>query len=115
MFVLRLGVPLAVTAAVVWWLRRLDARWQAEAEAKSRRALELKAAASGAAPPAAHPARPCWEERNCAESVREHCPAYLQPAVPCWLARRAADGHLPAACVGCDRFTPAPAPVAVRQ
>jgi hypothetical protein len=30
-FVLRLGVPLAITLIVGYWLRRLDARWQAEA------------------------------------------------------------------------------------
>lgn len=113
LFLLRLGVPLAITAVVVWWLRRLDARWQAQAEAESRRVLELKAEPVVVA--AAQPARPCWEERNCAESVREHCPAYFQPAVPCWLARRAADGHLPAACADCARFTPVSAPVAARQ
>ena len=113
LFLLRLGVPLAITAAVVWWLRRLDARWQAQAETESRRVLELKAEPVAVA--ATQPARPCWEERHCAESVREHCPAYFQPAVPCWLARRAADGHLPAACADCARFTPVSAPVAARQ
>jgi len=33
MFVLRLGVPLAITLAVGYLLRRLDAKWQAESEA----------------------------------------------------------------------------------
>lgn len=32
MFVLRLGVPLAITLAVGYLLRRLDAKWRAEAE-----------------------------------------------------------------------------------
>jgi hypothetical protein len=31
-FLLRLGVPLLITAAVCYGLRRLDAHWQAEAE-----------------------------------------------------------------------------------
>lgn len=107
-FLLRLGVPVAVTAAIVWWLRRLDARWEAEADAQSRRVLELKAPAPAVAQTGA---RPCWEERNCPEGVRDHCPAYFQPAVPCWLARRAADGHLPAGCTDCASFTPVAAPV----
>ena len=32
MFVLRLGVPLLITVAIAYGLRRLDAKWQAEAE-----------------------------------------------------------------------------------
>lgn len=34
-FLLRLGVPLLITAAVCYGLHRLDARWQAEAEAEN--------------------------------------------------------------------------------
>ena len=34
LFLLRLGVPLAVTLAVGYWLRRLDNKWQAEARAR---------------------------------------------------------------------------------
>ncbi len=32
LFILRLGVPLAIILAVGYGLRRLDAKWQAEAE-----------------------------------------------------------------------------------
>jgi hypothetical protein len=32
MFVLRLGVPLLITVALAYGLKRLDAKWQAEAE-----------------------------------------------------------------------------------
>lgn len=32
--ILRLGVPLAVTVLITWGLKSLDARWQAEAEAR---------------------------------------------------------------------------------
>jgi uncharacterized membrane protein YraQ (UPF0718 family) len=34
MFVLRLGIPLAITLLVGYWLRRLDNKWQAEARAR---------------------------------------------------------------------------------
>jgi len=33
-FVLRLGLPLAITLAVGYWLRQLDAKWQVEAQAR---------------------------------------------------------------------------------
>ena len=38
MFILRFGVPLAITLAVGHWLCRLDARWQAEVKARRREA-----------------------------------------------------------------------------
>jgi len=34
MFLLRIGVPLTMTLAVAYFLRRLDAKWQAEAWAE---------------------------------------------------------------------------------
>jgi hypothetical protein len=34
MFILRLGIPLAITLLVGYWLRRLDNKWQAEAKAR---------------------------------------------------------------------------------
>ena len=37
MFILRLGVPLVITLMVGYWLRQLDARWQAEALARKAR------------------------------------------------------------------------------
>jgi hypothetical protein len=35
MFLLRVGVPLAITVGVVYLLKRLDRRWEAEAKAES--------------------------------------------------------------------------------
>jgi hypothetical protein len=40
MFILRLGIPLAITVFVGYCLRRLDDKWQAEAQA--RQAAETK-------------------------------------------------------------------------
>ena len=34
MFILRLGVPLLITLLVAYWLRRLDDKWQAEAQTR---------------------------------------------------------------------------------
>jgi len=47
-FLLRLGVPILITAIVCYGLRRLDARWQAEAEAMNGNRQEVAVVNSGA-------------------------------------------------------------------
>lgn len=110
LFVLRLGIPIAVTVLIAWGLRRLDARWQAEAAAhQSSRAVaagDLDAAAV-TSPLAAE--QPCWELNNCAEAQRGNCPACAALDIPCWMARLRADGKLPARCYGCALFRTRPA------
>jgi hypothetical protein len=61
MFLLRLGVPLGITLAVGHWLRRMDARWEAEALAQWEQEAvpaELKALKRGALRHSAPNARP---------------------------------------------------------
>jgi hypothetical protein len=99
LFLLRLGVPVAITAAVAYLFHRLDARWQREAEA-------LPAAA--AARLAAVPEKPCWEEKGCTERQRANCPACKYTDIPCWLARLKVENRLPAGCPNCARFAPVP-------
>lgn len=112
MFILRLGVPIALMCLVTWGLRRLDTRWQAEAVARAQQLAATKAnslalATARPALPAAIIQEPCWEYRACPENVRARCPAYLSPRVPCWVARRQADGQLPSQCCRCSLFTTA--------
>jgi len=95
---LRLGLPLGVTALIVWLLRKLDARWQAEARQQAGPAL------------ATAPAVPCWIARHCPEALRARCPAYARPDVPCWQVFRDAQGRLKPICLGCEVFRQAPAP-----
>jgi hypothetical protein len=102
MFILRLGVPLAVTLAVGYVLLRLDAKWQAEAWAEWESSqLEQEEQTEQAAVRE----QPCWELKACSQAVREKCPAYKRPDVPCWLVRRRAEGRLPAACYDCELFS----------
>lgn len=101
-FLLRLGVPVAVTIGLAWALRRLDARWQAQAEVESRQALSVEIPPSAVVPFASE--RPCWEQRNCAPAARDHCPAYAHQSLPCWLTRREVEGALPEACYTCGIF-----------
>lgn len=105
LFVLRLGIPLAVTILVVWGLRRLDARW--EADASARRAAKAVASGEVAAARLASPmatSKPCWSLRGCPERRQAACAACADTAMPCWLARLRADGRLPGACYGCALF-----------
>jgi hypothetical protein len=93
---LRLGLPIAITALVAWWLRRLDARWQREAQTRAaRRAL----------------ATPCWEIRVCPPKRRADCPAFIHPDVPCWQWFRDERGQLRDGCLDCTVFRGALAPV----
>lgn len=54
-FALRIGVPLLVMAGIVYLLKRLDRRWEAEARAMQERA---QPAARPAVRPAVQPGRP---------------------------------------------------------
>ncbi|MEW5958089.1 MAG: hypothetical protein AB1801_10220 [Chloroflexota bacterium] len=108
MFILRLGVPLAITLGVSYWLRRLDARWQAEALA--RRADTVLAQQEAGGEPViemlAVIEQPCcWEKKECPAGAFMVCPAYQRPELPCWLARLRAEGRLPRPCYGCELFT----------
>jgi len=104
MFLLRLGVPLVITLAVGYWLRRLDAKWQAEAQVQWEQEelpAELKALA--------RPEQPCWEIKGCDEAKRARCPACKAWDIPCWVAHLRATGRLPAACPDCELFSMSPA------
>lgn len=100
LFVLRLGIPLGVTVLISWGLRRLDRKWQSEAETQRIQA----GAPVTAGEPETAPRQPCWLFRNCPEERRLGCPAYSDQRLPCWLARLRAEGRLPALCPDCDLF-----------
>ncbi len=91
----RIGIPVAVTALIFFLLRRLDERWQKEALAI----------------PVISSQRPCWETKGCSEQKRKDCPAFAQPNIPCWQVFRTKNGLLREECLGCDVFRLAPSPV----
>ncbi len=102
LFLLRLGIPLAVIVLISGWLKRLDTRWAAEASAYGRaKAWDAQATAQQMVQ-ALTP--PCWVQRACPADQRAHCAANQQPTLPCWLARMRQEGHLPTACVNCAIF-----------
>jgi hypothetical protein len=92
---LRIGIPVAVTALIFFLLRRLDERWQEEARAI----------------PVLSSQRPCWEIKGCSEEKRKYCPASAQLKIPCWQIFRTKNGLLREECLGCDVFRLAPVPI----
>jgi len=89
---IRIAIPILFTAVAVYFLRRLDARWQSEGRNMPAR-MEKPA---------------CWETMGCSPERRKDCPGYLS-ALPCWQARRSANGYLREQCLACKVFLKAPA------
>lgn len=97
--ILRFGIPIALTAAVILLLRNLDKRWQQEAEGRiAERASHV-------------PQIRCWVLNDCPEERLKHCPAYAQPNIPCWHVFRDGNGRMPEKCLNCEVFRKAPVPV----
>jgi hypothetical protein len=95
--VLRIGLPVLITAIVVLWLKQLDANWKEEAI--------LEGEADEALPA-------CWELLNCPPGRRAGCPAYQHAEIACWQVFRLEDGGLKPACLDCEVYRRAP--VAIR-
>lgn len=105
LFLVRLGIPLAIMVAVSYWLRRVDERWAAQARAYQQAKVweeQLVAARPG---PLQTSDPPCWVQRGCSAEQQAHCAAAKQPCLPCWLARLRQDHQLPASCARCPLFT----------
>jgi hypothetical protein len=98
---LRLALPAAVTGGAVWLLRRLDARWQMEAE-RTRTQVPVV------------PVERCWEIKHCPPERVVSCPAYLDQSSPCWQYFRDRNGNLQERCLACELFQHAALPTSSR-
>jgi hypothetical protein len=90
---LRLAIPIAATLFVVYILRRLDKRWQAEAETQ----------------PVGVEKSECWKVKGCPPEQAEDCAA-AKSQLPCWQVKRLPNGYLNEDCLSCPVFIEAPAP-----
>jgi len=90
---IRLIIPISLTALLVFWLHRMDARWQAQAQKEN--ALAQKGAT------------PCWKQEGF--SAEESAQRAALSETPCWQTNRSAEGHLMEACLACEVFRAAPA------
>ena len=89
----RLALPILVTAIVIVLLRRLDAHWQSEARYAPIKVEKPE----------------CWKIRACAAEQRKLCPAVKSP-LPCWQVFRSSNGYLREQCLTCDVLARAPLP-----
>ena len=92
---LRLALPIGLTVFFIYMLRRLDARWQLEAEQAPVQPLDQQK---------------CWEIRNCPPEQLASCAAYGADE-PCWQVHRLQNGYLREECLSCKVFEQAPFPV----
>jgi len=97
-FLIRIGIPLALTILLSWLLRRLDAQWRDEA-------IGYKAEAISKAEQDIYytiwSREPCWEANNCSPEARARCKAYLQSEKPCWEVYRS-NGSFSKSCASCQ-------------
>jgi hypothetical protein len=91
-FLLRLAIPILMTALLVYILRKLDARWQVEAQQPL---------------PVQKPE--CWKVKECPPQQRAECIAF-KSSLPCWQAFRYPNGYLREDCLSCKVFRDAPVP-----
>lgn len=92
-FFLRLAIPIAGTVLLIFFLRKLDARWQAEAERELVSANKPE----------------CWKIKGSAAKPVENRTADSS-SLPCWQANRLPNGYLNEECIKCEVFTEAPIP-----
>ena len=91
--VLRLAIPILGTVLLVFFLRKLDKRWQAEAELHPQSIDKPE----------------CWKLNGCTPQQTENCEAYASK-LPCWQVYRLPNGYLNEDCLSCQVFTEAPVP-----
>jgi hypothetical protein len=90
---LRLAIPIAATLLVIYLLRRLDKRWQAEAQIEPVQVEKPE----------------CWKIKGCPPEQVKNCTA-AKASLPCWQAKRLPNGYLKEDCLSCPVFIQAPVP-----
>ncbi|MCK5054338.1 MAG: hypothetical protein KAR65_08670 [Anaerolineales bacterium] len=101
---LRIGIPVGVTAILVFALRRLDQRWQREAQQATNSEIRQTSLFAQI-----H----CWATHKCPQENRDECPAFLENNQPCWQVFRDGSGDLPQKCLDCPVFSNVPAGIPV--
>lgn len=89
---LRLAIPVTITAGLITLLQKLDARWQVEALL-----------------PVLVEKPECWKIKGCPPEQAKNCIGASSP-LPCWQAYRLPNGYLREECLSCKVFMDAPMP-----
>ena len=90
---IRLAIPFVLTIVLIFFLRKLDARWQAEAPLPELETQKPE----------------CWKIKGCSPEQSVNCAGANSP-LPCWQAYRLPNGYLREECLACEVFTKAPLP-----
>jgi hypothetical protein len=90
---MRFAIPIIGTIILVYFLRKLDAHWEAEAELIPLPVEKIE----------------CWKIKGCSEEQQKDCIASSSP-LPCWQVYRRPNGYLQEKCISCEVFTNAPIP-----
>ena len=90
---LRLALPILGTGVLIYFLRKLDAHWQREAQLAPGSVQKVE----------------CWKIKGCSPEQRKSCIAANSP-LPCWQVQRLPNGYLREECIFCDVFTNVAAP-----
>ncbi len=101
MFVLRIGIPIAVTIAAGKWLEKRLQHPMAETQT-----TEQTDAASRFGQDGKIIYLHCWDFKRCDPTERAHCPAFQQTDLPCWLAIQVRAGHIRQECLSCALYKP---------
>jgi hypothetical protein len=98
---IRVGIPVGLTALVIFWLRKMDEGWKREAQVQRPETIEIIKNIG------------CWEINNCPAEQRAGCVAFNQQETPCWQHFRNGNGSLRERCLTCQVFRKSPVPVKV--
>ncbi len=98
LFVVRIGIPIAVTLAFGYWLERKLRPAEAPAETPENIRLVRK--------PSNIIRLHCWDIKRCEPAQRAHCATCRHPDLPCWLAIQVEGGKVREQCFTCGFYRP---------
>ncbi len=98
---IRFIIPIVVTIGIIYILRKLDTRWQAEAE---EHVIPITTMLEGPR---------CFDVKKCSPAQRAKCTAANQTE-PCWqVFRQTNNGLLKDECLSCGYFLNVPIPIGI--
>jgi hypothetical protein len=101
MFILRVGVPIAITYAAGRWLEKRLAPPETSEE-KQTPARQAPSYTRSGKIIRVH----CWDIKHCDQTQRAECAAFKHPDLPCWLALQAEGGKIHEQCFTCAFYKP---------
>lgn len=94
MFAVRIGVPVALTLVVGYWLeKKLAPSQEMRTRAHTTRSAKIITL---------H----CWDVKKCSSTQRAQCAAFRRPDLPCWLALQVAGDKVRPECYTCAFYKP---------